>query len=273
MSKTYGKREATSPRENMAKKGNGQNHETDLEFLVKIELETINNKPFLGQVSDDELIYIWVQVFKQRKDDLYGVISTKSLTRNVRATYKLKAPKKLQDICDGPDFGYEKFLDDGSSEVITGRIIGYDSVKPAELGELTKVTVKTNFGVESTGVLNWLKLYGTVASQHEFRTNESTGLKTDIFETEIVLRKHIEEYLPMYGQKTQVHYSGIPRMCNHCYTTGHLRRDCNNKKKDWIVYVIELIEDGGIKKEYVGSWKNAIARWRNANSNPEEKVQ
>ncbi len=273
MSTTYGKRVATSPRETMSKKGTGQNHETDLEYLVKIELETINNRPFLGQVSDDELIYIWVQVFRQKKEDLYGVISTKSLTRNVRATYKLKKPAKLQSIYESPDFSYEKFLDEWSNEVITGKIIGHGAIKPVEIGELTKITVKTNFGVESTGVLNWLKLYGTVTSQHDFRTNENTGLKTDIFETEIVLRRHIEEYLPMYGQKAQVNYPGIPRMCNRCYTTGHLRRDCNNKKKDWIVYVIELIEDANIQKELVGSWKAAISRWRNANSNPEEKVE
>lgn len=265
---TYGKRQASSPRDNMAKKGTGQNHETDLETLVKIEFDSINGKQFLGQVSDDELIYIWVQVFKRNKDDLYGIISTKSLIRNVRATYKLKNPVKLSEICDAETFIYEKFLDDGASEVITGKIIGYNATKPVELGELTKVTVKTNFGVEATGVLNWLRLYGTPTSQFEFKTNPNTGLKTDIFETEIVLKQHIDEYLPMYGQKVQVFYPGIPRQCNRCYLIGHLRRDCNNKKRDWVAHIVGLIEDGGLKKELVGSWKNAINRWKNANSSP-----
>lgn len=265
----YGKRVASSPRETMSKKGTGQNHETDLDTLVKIEFETINGKPYLGQVSDDELIYIWVQVFKRNKDELFGTTSTKTLTRNVRATFKLRAPVKLHEVCETGFFSYEKFLDDGASEVITGRVIGFGSTKPAEIGELTKITVKTNFGVEPAGILAWLKLYGTVASQHDFKTNTNTGLKTDVFETEIVLKKHIEEYLPMYGQKVQVYYPGIPRMCNRCYLVGHLRRDCNNKKRDWVAYIISLINDG-VKKELVGSWKNAITRWENANSNPEE---
>lgn len=264
---TYGKRMASSPKESLTKKGTGQNHETDLDTLVKIEFETINGKPYLGQISDDELIYVWVKVFNRNKDELFGLTSTKTLTRNVRATFKLKKPVKLHEVFPSALFSYEKFLDDGGSEEITGKIIGFGASKPAEIGELAKVTVKTNFGVEATGVLNWLKLYGTVASQHEFVTNPNTGLKTDVFETNIVLKKHIEEYLPMYGQKVQVHYPGIPRMCNRCYLTGHLRRDCNNKKRDWIVYVIGLIEDGGINKEYVGSWKNAISRWKDANSN------
>ncbi len=267
---SYGKRSATSPRDNMAKKGSGQNHETALDLLVKIELETINGKQYLGQVSDDELIYIWVRVFNRSKDELYGTISTKSLTRNVRATFKLINPIKLSEISETDHFEYEKFLDDGGSEIITGRIIGHGTVKPVELGELTKITVKTNFGVEATGVLNWLKLFGTPTSQFDFKINPNTGLRTDIFETEIVLKSHVDEYLPMYGQKAQVFYPGIPRMCNRCYNVGHLRRDCNNKQLDWIVHVIDLVENHGIKTELIGSWKNAIARWKNANSTPNE---
>lgn len=269
---TYGKRAASSPRENMSKntKTTVQNHETEHESLVKIELDSINGKPYLGQVTDDELIYIWTRVFNQKKEDLFGITSTKSLTRNVRATFKLKAPIKIQEVFDSQFFAYEKVLDEENSDEVTGKIIGYGAQKPAEIGELTRITVKTNFGVEASGVLNWLDLYGTVTSNNDFVTNKATGLKTDVFSTEIVLKKHVQEYLPMYGQKVQVSYPGIPRMCNRCYMVGHLRRDCNNKKKDWIVYVNELLEDGSIRKELIGSWKNAIAKWKNANSNPEK---
>jgi hypothetical protein len=262
------KRPATSPKENMSKKGAGSNQasgETDPELLFKIELETINNKPFFGQVSDDELLYIWVTVFKRSKDELFGITSTKTLTRNVRGTFKLKKPTKSTEIYGSEKFSYEKFLDDGSKETITGRIIGYLG-KPAELGELTTVTVRTNLAVEAVGVLNWLKLYGHVTS-HDFEVNKETGLKSDKFVAEIVLRRHIEEYLPMYGQKVQVFYPGIPRMCNRCYMTGHLRRECNNLKKDWVVYINDLLE-GGVKRDLIGSWHNAVIRWKNANSNP-----
>jgi hypothetical protein len=75
---SYGKRETTSPRENMAKnsRSNIVLHETEPEKLFKIELCTINGKPFLGQISDDELLYIWVLVFKRKLEDLFGVTSS-----------------------------------------------------------------------------------------------------------------------------------------------------------------------------------------------------
>ncbi len=248
-------------------------HETDRDLLVKIELISINEKPFLGSVSDDELIYIWVHVFGCKLEDLFGVTSTKSLTRNVRGTFKLKTPVKIQEKVGGANFRYEKFLDDGACETITGKILGFDAPKPAELGELTKVTIKTNFGVEPSGIVNWLRLYGTLtAQQGDFTINKKTGVRSDVFEAEVVLKKHIHEYLPMYGQKVQVYYPGIPRMCNRCFIAGHLRRECNNKKRDWIEYIFDFL-NGGLNPELIGSWEKAVTRWRNANSNPERRPE
>jgi hypothetical protein len=281
MEKSHGKRAYSSPKENMSKRivdkptpqkqvtpqAPPQVHETAPEKLVKIELLTLNDKPYLGQVSEDELIYIWTRVLNKKIEDLFGVTSSRTLNRNIRATFKLKAPIKIQDAFDGPDFAYEKFLDDGSSERITGKILGFNNAKAVEIGELTKITVKTNLGVEASGVLNWLKLYGTVTTSghHDFRVSETSGLRTDVFEAEIVLKKHVEEYLPMYGQKTQVYYPGIPRMCNRCYTSGHLRRECGNQKKDWIAHVRDLVRENKIDKELIGTWSAAIARWKSAN--------
>jgi hypothetical protein len=241
------------------------NHETDLNRLVKIEFESINGKPFYGQATDDELLYIWVTVFKRKKDELFGVISNKTLNRNVRATYKLKGPIKLQDLSDSAQFSYEKILDDDAKEVITCKILGYDAERPAEIGDVTKVKVKTNFGVEAVGILAWLKLFGTVTGPHEFQVNQNTGLRNDVFVADIFLKKHIYEYLPMYGQKVQVHYPGIPRMCNKCYRVGHIRKECNNQKRDWVAFIIQITEVEGVKPELIGSWKNAIVRWKEAN--------
>jgi hypothetical protein len=260
----YGKRIATSPKESMPKKGTGQCHEADNETLVKIELESINGKPYFGQATDDELLYIWEQVFKRNKSELFGLTSTKSLTRHVRATFKLNAPTKLKDIFPTADFFYEKCLDDGSRERISGKILGHGSQNPAEPGDTVKITVKTGFHVLPSGVLNWLKIYGAII-KHDFTTNPQTGLKTDVYEVELVLRKHVEEFLPMYGQKVVVSYPGIPKMCNHCYLVGHLRRECNNKKRDWIEYINDLVENHGINVELIGTWKNAVQRWKNAN--------
>jgi hypothetical protein len=262
--KLYGKRLASSPRENMSKKQPVTKCEADPDTLVKIELESINDKPFFGQATGDELLYIWVQVFKRNKDELFGTTSTRSLTRNVRATYKLKEPTKLASIYPTSTFGYQKYLDDGAVETIKGKILGYDTQKSAEIGDMVKVSVKTNFGVEAIGVTNWLKLYGNVV-KWEFVNDPSTGVKSDIIEVELLLRRHIDEFLPMYGQKVTVSYPGIPKICNRCYTAGHYRRDCNNLKREWIEHIIHLVEKEGIDADLIGSWSKAIQRWKNAN--------
>jgi hypothetical protein len=266
---TYGKRNATSPKENMAKHLKARSsvsvsHEADLDTIVKVEFETINGKPFLGQISDDELVYLWVKVFNRKKEELFGVTSTKTLTRNVRATFKLNSPTKLSEIFEAGNFSYERCHEDGSQLVIVGKIIGFGAQKPAEIGDVVQVTVRTNFLVEASGVLNWLKLFGTIsANKGGFQTSTVTGLKSDIYEVELKLKTHINEYLPMYGQKAQVFYPGIPRVCNRCYVPGHLRRDCQNIKKDWLAYVVELL-DGGLDPELIGKWQGAAQRWREA---------
>lgn len=239
--------------------------ETPLDKLVKIEMLTINGRPYFGQISDDELIYIWVKVFNRSKDELFGVKGTKSLNRLVRATYKLNVPLKLKDICPSEGFTYEKFLEDNKVEVVTARILGYNSTKPVELGQKATILVKTNYGVEIEGVVNWIKLFGNVFSQ-TYVKNEDTGLMSDVVEIEVVLRDHVPEYLPIYGQKCLVMYPGIPKLCNKCYTFNHYRKECNNHQRDWIEYVIQLCKDRKISHEYIGSWKNAIQRWQNANA-------
>jgi len=245
--------------------------ETSLDLVVKIELISINDQPYFGQVTDDELMYIWIEVFKRKKDELFGAIATKSLTRLVRATFKLRNPTKLRDIAKDEHFSYEKFLDDGKTETIRGRFLGYNAVKPVELGQKAIISVKTNFGVEPDGVTNWLKIYGTIYSQ-SFVKNPTTGLMSDVIEAEMVLKEHIPEYLPMYGQKCLVSYPGIPKLCNKCFTFDHFRRECKNKQRDWIEYVIQLTRSQKISHELIGSWKNAIQRWEKANAeNAENK--
>jgi len=271
------KRPAISPKINMPKKSvtvtqssQRSKFETSLDLVVKIELISINDKPYYGQISDDELMYIWVQVFKRSKDELFGAIGTKSLNRLVRATYKLRNPTKLRDITKTEEFSYEKFLDEGRIEVVRGRFLGFNSQKPVEIGQKAIITVKTNFGVEADGVTNWLQLYGTVYSQ-SFVKNETTGLMTDIIEAEMVLKAHIPEYLPIYGQKCLVNYPGIPKLCNKCYTFDHFRRECRNKEREWIEYVIQLTTDQKISHELKGTWKNAIQRWEKANADVQDK--
>jgi len=277
------KRKAASPKENTSKKTNMATgstststpatrsvFETNPDQVVKIELVSINDKPFYGQISDEELIYIWTSVFLRKKEELYGVSSTRSLSRLVRAKFRLNAPKQLSEIVKAENFSYEKTLKDGKIEKINGIVLGFNKVKPIELGKRAHIHIKTNFGVEIDGVANWLRIFGSVY-RLDHLVNDNTGLRTDVIEAEVVLREHLPEFLPMYGQKVQIQYPGVLKICVRCYGYGHYRNECNNKQRNWIEYAIQLVESKKINIEYVGTWKNAFTRWRKANEGAENE--
>jgi hypothetical protein len=60
-------------------------------------------------------------------------------------------------------------LDDGSQELITGKILGFGAPKLAEIGDLVNVSVKTNLLVEPSGIVNWMKLYNQQRHRPEDR--------------------------------------------------------------------------------------------------------
>jgi len=271
------KRQATSPLVKTSKKSEmatvaviptRSKHETDPDKVVNIELVSINGNPFFGQISDQELLYIWTEVFLRKKEELFGVASTKSLTRLVRGKFKLNVPTKFSDIIKAEHFSYEKTLKDGKVEKIEGAVLGFNKVKPIELGKRAHIHVKTNFGVELEGVANWLRIYGSVY-QIDHIVNDNTGLCTDTVEAEVVLRDHIPEFLPMYGQKAQVIYPGVLKICVNCYTFGHYRKECGNRRRNWIEFAIQYIKEKNINID--GLWKAAFKRWEQANADTVEE--
>lgn len=233
-----------------------------IDSLVTVEVNTINDKPFFGEVTEDEILYIWIQVFGKLKDELFGFNTSRSLDRHQRIGFKLKKPTLPEEVFKDPIFSFDRYLDDGICETISGRILGHGVPKPAEIGQLVRVTAKTNFKVDIPHVCAWLKFYGKVSAHAQFVAN-TVGLMTDIVETEILLQSHIPEYLPIYGQKVLINYPGIPRVCNNCYSTGHLKRNCKAPRVPWLDYVESLIQGGNFDIELFGTWNKLIQRLKN----------
>lgn len=228
-----------------------------VDSLVTVEINSINGKPFYGEVTEDEILYLWIKVFKKQKDDLFGFTTSRSLDRHQRVGFKLNKPTSPDEIYPEAVFSFERYLDDGICEVISGRILGHGVPKPAQIGQLTKVTAKTNFKVDVQHVLAWLRKFGKVSNSARFIPN-SVGLSSDTIETEIVLQDHIPEYLPVYGQKILINYPGIPKVCNHCYKTGHLKRNCKATRVSWLEHVENLINSGAFEIELFGTWADLI---------------
>jgi hypothetical protein len=80
------------------------------------------------------------------------------------------------------------------------------------------------------------------------------GIRTDVFETSILLKEHVPEYLPVAGRKVQVAYPGIPKGCNNCFAVGHLKRNCKSKKVEWLDRVAELRASGRFEDDLFGGW-------------------
>ena len=202
------------------------------------------------------MLHIWESVLKRSKDEIYAMSYKRSLTRNFRVTFKLPSQIEAAEIFPEPVFDYPRVNaeDPSKTDAITCRFVGYSNVKPAEIGQLTRITAVTNdFAVEPEQITRWLSKFQSVSSNYEFERN-SIGIRSDVLETEIVLQKHIPEYLPVAGRKVQISYPGIPRACNNCYQLGHMRRNCKASKREWIERVAEMRSTGEFEDELFGGW-------------------
>ena len=262
------KRQATSPADKIpnnkksmqgiTKKASGSGSDPSKGSLVKFEVVSINDKPFYGSFTEAEILYVWEKILGRSKDEMFAMSYNRSLTRNFRVTYKLTTQIETSAFYPEPTFEYHRSKPEATSEddfdIFQCRFVGYSNVKPAELGQLTRITVKTNdFAVEPHQITPWLAKFGSVSSNFDYERN-SLGIRTDIFETEILLKKHIPEYLPIAGRKVVVSYPGIPRFCNNCFQGGHLKRTCKLKKKEWLERVNEMRSTGDFEDDMFGGW-------------------
>ncbi len=232
--------------------------------LFRFEVIGINDKLFYGSLAECEIINIWEKVLGRSRDEIYAMSYNRSLTRNFKVTFKLNIDAIPREIYPEACFTYYRKSKPDAKEdeddAIHCKIIGYDNVKPVELGQLTRITAKTNdFAVSSEEIVAWLSKFGSVSANHDYERN-SLGLRSDVFETEIVLARHIPEYLPIAGRKIQISYPGIPKACNNCYQTGHMKRNCKSKKVDWLDRVAEIRKSGEFDDSLFGGWISILDR-------------
>ena len=73
------------------------------------------------------------------------------------------------------------------------------------------------------------------------------------------IEKWIPQYLPMYGSKIRIYYKNVVKICTRCYEGGHIRKDCQNNKKQWIDYVSDFMNTNpDIPKEFYGRWSEVV---------------
>jgi len=220
---------------------------------ITVEVTALNGNEYFGELSELELLYIWENTFKRKKAEIMFMSTKRSLNRSFRASFVLDKVVELRDFYPEATFEFLREIR-GGVDKISCRLVGYSKVKPAEIGSLTRITVSTNdFTVKPADIVQWLSCFGSVSSSYDFEKN-SLGIRTDVFETEIVLRIHIPEFLPIGGRKVQVYYPGIPKACIKCFEFGHMKRNCKGVKVEWVERVAQLRATGAFKDEMFGSW-------------------
>ena len=139
----------------------------------------------------------------------------------------------------------------------------------------------TQYKLENDQIVQWLAQYGDVLTdvqedQKEVNAREVDN-DSDLSDTErdylkcivnrgcgtlkvkMIITKEIPQYIPMYGRKIRLYYRGIIKTCTNCYQNGHQKRDCNNKKRQWISYVMDFMNTNEMQTDMYGRWSKVVA--------------
>ena len=85
------------------------------------------------------------------------------------------------------------------------------------------------------------------------------------------ISSEIPQYLPMFGHKAKIYYRGIKKMCTNCYQGGHYRKECQEKKVEWIDHVSTFINcNDHIPEEMFGRWFQLCLKRAQESSKPSE---
>ena len=137
------------------------------------------------------------------------------------------------------------------------------------------------YKLESEEIIKWLELYGEVLSDVLEDQNEVNAREVDddsdlsdserdymkcivnrgngTVKVKMLIETDIPQYIPMFGRKVRVYYRGIVKTCTNCYQKGHLKRDCKNKKRQWVSYIMDFMNQNEIPKEMYGRWTRVVA--------------
>lgn len=222
--------------------------------LVCTEILQKNGEPLLSSSFNViDALAMWEQVFKLNQDVVFGVALIKTKDRGIGVNFKLKKDVPL-DLEKTAKFDFVIGGDSYSGRLFTER------GPPPALGE--PVVVKASgFGFHLTAeqISDWLRLFGHIDGEGEFKDHELAPVKTDVVTFSMRLRKHIPSVLPAYGRKLQIFYHGQPKLCGACFERNHVRKDCTNPRVDWMKYV-KFINKELAPLSMLGRWGDYLVK-------------
>jgi len=137
------KRTASSPMANSNKKPFSQLPTSPkVETIISVDLTEINGKEFFGEVTDEEVMYIWRVVFGRTKEELTGVYTSRNLKRQTRINFNCDKPITPEQFHSSPTFTFDRYLDEENTECISGIIVGHGRPQRLQLGKQGTIKYK-----------------------------------------------------------------------------------------------------------------------------------
>ncbi len=239
----------------------------ELTQAVQVEITHSGRQIFDGVLPNSQIRLIWTKVFDRQLSEIEVYNFRQFPGRCLRITFQLKDPVKLAEIHPTPDFNFF-YTTLGHPHLLLGRILGYNNIPEPKIGDEVLVTVLMNTDITTQNIIRWLKLFGDTVGNHYY-AKDAEGVQTGALHIKLVLKFHIPEFLPMFGQKIRIYYAGMPRQCSSCYRSGHYKRDCNKTKTDWLGFIERLLDTGLYDEELFGNWIEVLDD-RNRNHNQQK---
>jgi len=216
--------------------------------IVVYRVSSRNDEIFKGALDYAQALKVWTDGLKFHDAWLFGIGLVQSKNKPFLLDYKLngtletdKLPATFNVTIDGANY---------KCELVPGQ------AEPVNIGEVAAVRItKTRWRLSPEQINNWMSIYGQVIKPPVYEDAPGVkNIKSDTLVCSVLLKKHIPNLLPAYGRRMNVLYAGQPLTCSKCFVGGHVRAQCPNAQKDWLLDYVRSFYEEGTTSMLLGRW-------------------
>ena len=236
---------------------------------IVVECQTLNERPFKGSITYEEAREtIFHDVLGFEHYDLYSIRMRYSGCPMIK--FKLKEQTNVDDLARVEYFNLErKALNSGRVDYIGSRVMGIrgmTSVPHYDGSENDVRWVKLegcDYQLTEAEIKEGLAPFGELLSPirediYEDSDSERDPVGNGTYSVKMKSSKAFPQLLLMHGKRVRIYHSGITKLCTNCFGE-HTRRQCRNKKVQWIVYIREImVKHKDLGPDYYGRWWDIV---------------
>ena len=260
----------------------GVNH-GKLRTMIEVDVLTKDGEPFTRNMSEREAYeQIYRKSLKLPKANLSAI--QRAWRGHPFFCFRTKEPVNIDELPASFSYKVMEACGDGEEEEVKIKC-SIRGVGDRGGPQVRWVKIEgTSLNIKEEEIKKWLSIYGellTEIEEEEIRfsdEDDSDGsevqLGTGKFSVKMKITTDIPQYLPMFGHKAKMYYRGIKKTCTNCYQGGHYRKDCQEKKVDWIDYVSAFInQNESIPEEMFGRWYKICLKRTQESAKPPEAAK